>query len=245
LQTIPSDSQIAHKNVEKQEWIGLLGQMSSLDLFLHGANTLYAVSYSVRKILILRIISIVAGLCLVPYFYFQHPEPLYQPLAWNFVFIGINTFHAALLMYEMRPIQFSENEQRIFKLAFRTLTPREFRKLLQLGSFHELQTGEKIVGRHERPESIMFLSEGEAEVALGDSVIATLKPGQFIGEMSYLTGDETSADVIARTSVTYVAWEKQALQSFLEKHPELKSSMQLIIGTDLVKKLRPRESAKG
>ena len=42
-----------------------------LELLIHAANVLYLFAFLVRDILWLRILTVVAALCLVPYFYFR------------------------------------------------------------------------------------------------------------------------------------------------------------------------------
>ena len=68
--------------------------------------------------------------------------------------------------------------------------------------------------------------------------VAELTDGQFIGEMSFLTGESASATVKAVERTRYVAWLKKDLKLFLERNPNLSPSLQTIIGTDLVTKLK-------
>ena len=71
-----------------------------------------------------------------------------------------------------------------------------------------------------------------------DMRVATLEAGRFVGEMSFLTGQEPSADVVAMGQTSYLAWPCDDLRRFLEEHPEVRSGLQLILGTDLARKLR-------
>ncbi len=48
------------------------------DLLIHVANVLYLFAFMVRDILWLRILTVIAASCLIPYFYFQ-PVPLMTP----------------------------------------------------------------------------------------------------------------------------------------------------------------------
>ena len=59
-----------------------------IDLLIHAANVLYLFAFMVRDILWLRILTIVAAACLIPYFYFR-PEPLMTPIYWNLVFTDL------------------------------------------------------------------------------------------------------------------------------------------------------------
>jgi hypothetical protein len=85
----------------------------------------------VRDILWLRILTVVAAACLIPYFYFR-PEPLMTPIYWNLVFTALNIYWICRLLLERLPVKLSADEQRLCELVFRTMTPREMMTLLKL-----------------------------------------------------------------------------------------------------------------
>ena len=70
---------------------------------LYGANILYLISYAVRDILWLRILTVVAASILIAYFWLL-PEPLYTVVYWNLLFTGINIYWVTRLMLERRPV---------------------------------------------------------------------------------------------------------------------------------------------
>ena len=74
-----------------------------MEALVYFANILYLLSYMVRDILHLRMLTIVAACCLVTYFYNQ-AEPLMTVVCWNLFFVALN----ALQLY------------RIFRERFRT-----------------------------------------------------------------------------------------------------------------------------
>ncbi len=49
------------------------------ELLIHAANLLYLFAFMVRDMLWLRILTVIAAPCLIPYFYF-HPEPFLTPI---------------------------------------------------------------------------------------------------------------------------------------------------------------------
>jgi len=86
----------------------------------------------------------------------------------------------------------------------------------------------------------MVVYSGNASVNVEGKEVAQLRGGQFIGEMSFLTGSRTSASVEAKDALRYVRWPKEQLTRFLEKNPDLRAALQMIMGRDLVAKLRER-----
>jgi hypothetical protein len=60
------------------------------DYFIHGANVLLLLAYSVRDILWLRLFALASSLIAIPYFFLQ-PTPLWAALGWSTLFVAINT----------------------------------------------------------------------------------------------------------------------------------------------------------
>jgi hypothetical protein len=60
-----------------------------MEALVYAANILYLLSYTVRDILHLRVLTIVAACCLVSYFYNQ-AEPLMTVVYWNVFFVALN-----------------------------------------------------------------------------------------------------------------------------------------------------------
>jgi len=65
------------------------------------ANLLYVLSYFVRDMLRLRLLTIVAASILVAYFWMR-PEPIMTIVYWNSFFILLNLWQAARLVFERR-----------------------------------------------------------------------------------------------------------------------------------------------
>lgn len=211
--------------------------MGNIDYLVHSANILYFISYSVRDILWLRCLTVLACSSLIPFFYFQ-PKPLMAPILWNFAFICLNIVQIGILIYERRPIRFTDDENRLFQMVFRTLTPVEFLKLLKIARWLEARPSEQLAKRGETLDDVMVIFSGRVSVEVDGRLVAELTDGQFIGEMSFLTGESASATVKAVERTKYVAWLKKDLKLFLERNPNLSPSLQTIIGADLVKKLK-------
>jgi hypothetical protein len=100
------------------------GSMHNPIVWITVANVLYLASYSVRDILWLRILTVVAAFLLIPYYLFQ-PVPLTAAIWWNTVFIAINGYWIVRLIIDRRPVHFTAEETRLRQLAFPSLTPRE------------------------------------------------------------------------------------------------------------------------
>ena len=208
-----------------------------MEYFVHIANVLYLFSYSMRDMLWLRILTIAAACFMLPYFYFQ-PAPLYPPIFWNLIFMALNIFWIVRLLLERRPVKLSEDEQRLCQITFRTLTPREMKKILKLSSWEDADPGECFVSKDEPLERLILIYSGKADVELDGKKVSELHAGQFIGELSYFTDEVAAANVVATEATRYVCWPKDRLKSYLDKNPDLRAAFQIILGSVLAKRLK-------
>lgn len=206
-------------------------------ILFHVANALYLVSYAVKDILWLRIITVLAGMTLLAMFLQLEPVPL-PSVAWNLVFFTINVVRIMLLVRERRPIPLSADEQHLANLVFRTLRPRELVRLLGVGSVIDHAEGTKLVTRGEKLDHLLLVVRGKARVDLQGKPAIEIADGTFVGELGYLTGKPPGADVVATTSLRVVHWPVEALRAFLADKTELHSTMQQVLGADLAVKLR-------
>ena len=208
-----------------------------MEYLIHIANVLYLFSYSMRDILWLRILTVAAACFLLPYFYYR-PDPLYPPIFWNLVFMSLNVYWICKLLLERRPVKLTDDEQQLCQIAFRTLTPREMKKILKLSSWEDADSGECFISKDEPLERLILIYSGKADVELDGNKVGELHAGQFIGELSYFTDEVAAANVIATEATRYVSWPREQLKSFLDKNSDLRAAFQIILGSVLAKRLQ-------
>jgi len=108
----------------------------------------------------------------------------------------------------------------------KVLSEEEVVKLSDQAQSLHYNAGQQIIQRGELADSMYIIAEGILEVVNykenGDKVIlATLWPGDCVGEMSLLTGEPRSADVFARDNAHLIEIRKQDLAPILKGNPIL------------------------
>jgi hypothetical protein len=207
-------------------------------VYIHVANALYLCSYLVKDILWLRVLTVVAGLVLLAY-YALMPVPLWPAIAWNLVFTAINLRQIQVLLLERRPVVLRPDELRLYQLAFRRLTEREFAKLLAIGQWRDVGVGERLVRSGETLHDLIVLVSGRVRVEADGRTLAELRSGCLVGEMSFVTGQAPRADVVAMEPTRTVSWQDEVLRKLLGTNAELRAAVQQVIGEDLISKLQP------
>jgi CRP-like cAMP-binding protein len=208
-----------------------------IDLLIHVANVLYLFAFMVRDILWLRMLTVVAAICLIPYYYFQ-PESMMIPIYWNLVFMVLNIYWICRLLLERLPVKLSADEQRLCELVFRTMSPREMIKLLKLATWENAEAGECFVERDRPLDRLMVIYSGKACAEVGGRKVTELNPGQFIGSIDYVTQETASANVVAIEPTRYVSWPKSKLKDFMNRNPDLHLALKSTLAIDLTRWLQ-------
>ena len=205
---------------------------------VHVANVLYLISYLVRDILWLRVLTIFAGLSLLPFYCHCSDHILWAPIGWNALFISVNLIQIGILLRERRPRRLDGPEQELYDNVFSELTTGEFRQLLKVGEWRKIETGTTVVQRDTVVRDIQVLQRGALEVRSAGGVIDRDTPGQFVGEMSFLSGEKATADVVAIEPSLVFVWPQESLNKLLDKKPALAFKIRGILSLDVVAKLR-------
>ena len=204
------------------------------NVFLHVANVIYLCSYSVRDILWLRALTVLAML-LAGACYWTCSQ--YGALGWQGAFLAINIFQIGLLVYERRPVKLSDVEQRLHDGPLHTLTARQVQRFNHAAEWQTIGFGEVLLEEDKPLEHLILVLSGHAKVVTQEREIALIESGQFAGEMSFLTGGNTTASVVALDTILYARWPKSYIEDLMQREQELSTALQAALGTDLVRKL--------
>ena len=211
-------------------------------ILLNCSYTIWLAAFIAKDIAWLRRITIAGNIVVLPYYYFYQEAPLWNSIIWVCIYTVINLVMLFLHYLESRPIKLSDIEQKIYELTFKSLEPRIYKKLIDLGSWEEIQPEVELVTRDSVLDSLMLVVDGEAEVLLKHGEHRYIPTGGFIGEQSFITGGKTYADVsTGKEATTILRWNSESLRKFLANKETLKDAVDLIITADLIYKLRSIE----
>jgi CRP-like cAMP-binding protein len=77
-----------------------------------------------------------------------------------------------------------------------------------------------------------------------NQVVGQLYRGQFVAEMSFLTGKAATATVKANNLVQYIAWAQSEIKELEASDPQLFIKIQGTLGRALIEKLVATEQTK-
>ncbi len=204
--------------------------------FIHAANVLLVVAYSVRDILWLRLFAVAASLISIPYFVLQ-PTMLWAPLSWSVVFAAINSLQSWRLFIERRPVKLTPEEEDIRRLVFRDLPPRKVLQVLSIGSWITLEVGERLIESGKRPETVSLIVRGKVRVTRDGRVLGELIAGDVVGSVLILSGIPAEVDAVVVEPGRAMRWQFGVLERYLAANPETRTIMLQHAARDLAEKV--------
>jgi hypothetical protein len=204
--------------------------------FLHAANILLLVAYSVRDILWLRLFAVAASLISLPYFILR-PEPLWEPIIWSGVFAAINSFQSCRLFMERRPVRLTPEEEEIRSLVFPDLPSRKVLQILGLGAWGTVEIGERMLERGKSVDAIAVIVRGKVRVTRDDRVLGEFVAGHIVGSALLVSGVASDVDAVVVEPVRCMRWEVEPLERYLAANPETRIVLQKHLARDLAGKM--------
>ena len=192
------------------------------------------VAISIKDVLWLRIVLAVAQTLLGIY---QWMENRIDVVVWNSIFTIINCYHIYRIKDERTPIKIPDEIKDIYINMFKNFTTKEFINFWNLGDYKIIKNSQ-IVFEGKKQEHLLLILSGEASVIKENKVINTLGRGKFVGEMSLITNEPASADIISKNEIKYIMWDQQMLKHFEQTNKDLWIKLHNILSKDLIDKIK-------
>jgi hypothetical protein len=212
------------------------GDLMYLNALDHLSNLIFLGAYLVKDILWLRLLAMVGSLVLIPY-YLLRPEPLWPPVMWSCVFISIHAMRAWGIMKERRPVTFMGDEQLLYDKTFSVLSPQQFKRLLAIGEWQDLERGHVLHSIGDQPLSLEAVVRGELEARRHGRVLGHAGPGDLVGVASVLSGSPQLYDAMVTQPARVMRWRRADLQKLIGADESLTSALRKIAAAALADKL--------
>ena len=133
---------------------------------------------------------------------------------------------------EIQPLDVDELES---SLLLKDVDLGSIQSLLKASPLLELERLELLIRAEQSNRFIYLLLAGQLRIhlKLTHDPIAMIKPGEFVGEISVLDGQETTAYVVANTDCRLLALEDQALWSLIHTCPTVARNLLFVVSKRL------------
>ena len=205
--------------------------------FSNLAFILIFISFLLRDILHLRMMSVLGSVSSLCYGFFIPKGPLWDPIRWNCLFIVVNSWQILTLLYQRRHQAWGQQETFLFQRSLKTFPKYEVKNFLSLAEVLDFMPGNHLIRKDTKLDKLFLILEGDVQVLIEGREVAALKSGEFLGEMSFLTNDLTRADVVAKNKVQVYSWTIVSLQSWMKQDPARRGYLQSALGGQLINQL--------
>ncbi|CAM9328538.1 unnamed protein product [Laminaria digitata] len=205
------------------------------------------------ELLPLRVYAAAGVSCSIAFQYYR-PQPLWLPVSWNAIFLGINAGMVALLLKDENDArQQDQDSAAIYDRTFREsgLTAVDFMKIKTISEASKHTAGEILATQDVTQRRLYLVMEGDLDVSKHGTDIATVGPGEFTGEMSFLrhvrrecNGQPGGCDCVAVADVKVeaggarvISWEFDELRELLGHHPSMSVCFHAALARAMASKL--------
>ncbi|OUS16498.1 hypothetical protein A9Q97_02350 [Rhodospirillales bacterium 47_12_T64] len=195
------------------------------------------IAFVISDILWLRIFTILAKLSMAIAALLPENGPLWLSFSGNMLLIAINLAHSSILIMERRRSSLSEEEQQLKDKAFPSMDRTFVKRLFSAATWHDYEKGQTLLIEGEYPEKLFLILEGKAFISLVHKRIGEIGPGQFAGEMSFLTRQSAGASVVTRKPTRCLVWKRSVVEELYKKDHDLQMILTAAIGMDLAGKI--------
>lgn len=130
---------------------------------------------------------------------------------------------------------------------FRYFEPEERRQVEELGQMVTISKGGYLIRESQKDSALFAVERGRLDVLVPgeDRLVATVGPGDVLGEISFIDDSPRSVSVRAGEETEVRTWEREPLVAHLKSNPELLAKFSLALSELLVERLRDTVRRQG
>lgn len=200
-------------------------------------NLFYLAGFIVKDILWLRVLIIIGFNIELVYHFRDLHAPEWAEIVWCGFYILVNGYQFTMLYRERRNLKFTDEELALHAKVFKDMPKSAFRKLLNIAGQEDLPTDFVMVHQNTMIDKLALISDGLAKIEVDDAIVSYVRNGQFVGEMSFLSGNLTTATVTTIDETRCLLWDKEQLKELMKKDIEVETSLRMVFNSDLLSKL--------
>lgn len=217
------------------EWSAIFGWFAGIALVAA------MLPHQVRNI---RILCLAAGLFGLLYFIFAQEWGFGLVLA--AVFLLINAMRFSELIKRARAGTMTSEERELFDHVMQIEDPTKQNRLKDLMTWNDIEVGEVLIMQDQVDPPLIYIASGRAAIIRDDVIVSECGAGEFVGEMSQISGNLASATVKVTQNMRMATLDRDALGQLTRSLPEIGRAVDNAFNRSLaVKVMRMNKGASG
>jgi Cyclic nucleotide-binding domain len=204
-------------------------------LFGHFTYILLIVSMLMRRMVHLRLLAVASGLTKIIYRAFFVLDPV--SVLWETVFVLVNVVQLILIWYYEYHHRFGEEQSHFVESMPAGVERRPIKRLLELADLKRFAPGDTLTITGQPVTDLSYIADGIVKIERGDRVLAILGPGDYVGELSFLSGDPATATAVVVKPTRVLAFDQKRLRASIDADDELRRTLESSLNRNLAGKL--------
>jgi CRP-like cAMP-binding protein len=218
--------------------------MNPDNILLMAGAVLLVVSGLAPRVRSIRLLCLLAGIAFVIHFA-RNPGGGYW-LAFAILFVLANAVQLAMLEYRARSGRMLDDERELFEHVMRIEEPSKQRRLLDVIEWQDVSSGVELMKQGQNQPPLIYVAQGLAVIEVDGKQVGTCGPGDFLGEMSLISGQTASATVRAGEAMRIAHFDRDALAALARGVPEIGKALDGALNRSLAAKvIRMNQAARG
>ncbi|MEO1220921.1 MAG: cyclic nucleotide-binding domain-containing protein [Pseudomonadota bacterium] len=204
------------------------------------ALILAVIPHQVRLMRILLALAGVAGVI-----YFALSGDLGLGFASALGFLAVNAARLFQLYNRARGGSMTREEQELFDHVMRIEDPAKQNRLRDLMQWRDVEAGEVLIEQNQIDPPLIYIATGRASIKRDGKLVNECGAGEFVGEMSHISGDGASATVTVVLPMRMAQLDRDALAQLSQSLPEIGRAVDSAFNRSLaVKVVRMNEAVE-
>lgn len=188
-----------------------------------------------RVMWILRVLVIASAFVAIAYDLVWLKDPV--GVFWESLLVLVNIVQLSVTYAQNRLEKFNSIESGFVHKAFPGLSNSLKRKILNQGSWVEADEGAELTRAGEPARRLVYIADGEVEIIVNSNVVGRCGNGDFIGELTVLSGEPATGTAITKRRTHYWAIADDELRRLVASNEEISQSVQACFHTNMLSKL--------
>lgn len=193
-----------------------------------------------RQVRAIRMLCFAAGM--IAFAALSKSAEMAIPLALVTAFVLVNMARIIELLRRAGGGAMSREERELFDHVMEIEDPGRQNRLRDLMVWRDVSTGERLISQGERDPPLIYIASGRAAIERDGRSISECGAGEFVGEMSHLTDERTSATVTVTQDMRIARLDRDALAQLVRDLPKIGRALDTAFNRSLaVKVMRMNE----
>ena len=205
------------------------------NVFAHLSYIFLITSMMMTSLRWLRILALGSGLAAILHFTLQTSDN--ASLFWVALFVIANGSQLAILLFRSRLSVMHKEERELLEKILEIEEPASQRRLLGLIEWADVEVDTLLMEQGQANPPLIYVASGAAAIEHDGAIVGVCGSGDFLGEMSILTGERASASVRVTNTMRIARFDRNGLAQMTRALPEIDRALSAALNRGLAAKV--------